>query len=139
MGPIVLRQGGTGVPIGGFILAQIAELWALWKENTKLRGKPGTRTGFQDAWNAVLSATHYPFPPEVNQPVCSQVVDVEGPCEPPYAKQGLGDCSVQWPFPISCGGGANRFHYVSLDWQHYAYIAEMWPDGTDTGTTFGFG
>ena len=35
----VLQQGGSGVPIGGFISAQLAELWALWRENVKLRGK----------------------------------------------------------------------------------------------------
>ena len=29
---IVLQQGSSGVSIGGFLSAQLTELWALWKE-----------------------------------------------------------------------------------------------------------
>ena len=32
MGPIILKQGANGVPIGGFVLAQLAELWAMWRD-----------------------------------------------------------------------------------------------------------
>ena len=32
LGPLVLRQGLKGVPIGGFLSAQLAELWCLWQE-----------------------------------------------------------------------------------------------------------
>ena len=35
---IVLQQGSSGVPIGGFLSAQLAELWALWKEVLTLGG-----------------------------------------------------------------------------------------------------
>ena len=35
---IVLQQGASGVPIGGFLSAQLAELWALWKEVLALGG-----------------------------------------------------------------------------------------------------
>ena len=31
-GAVVLQQNGKGVPIGGFISAQAAELRAMWKE-----------------------------------------------------------------------------------------------------------
>ena len=32
LGPLILQQGSNGVPIGGFISAQIAEIWAMWRE-----------------------------------------------------------------------------------------------------------
>ena len=32
-GGVVVAQGGKGVPIGGFISAQAAELWAMWREH----------------------------------------------------------------------------------------------------------
>ena len=32
LGPVILSQGDKGVPIGGFLSAQISELWALWRE-----------------------------------------------------------------------------------------------------------
>ena len=35
---IVLQQGSSGVPIGRFPGAQLAELWALWKEVLALGG-----------------------------------------------------------------------------------------------------
>ena len=51
---LVLQQGGSGVPIGGFISAQLAELWALWRENVKLRGEDAVRQGFESDWNRAL-------------------------------------------------------------------------------------
>ena len=51
---LVLQQGGAGVPIGGFIFAQLGELWALWRENVKLRGEDGVRQGFENDWNRAL-------------------------------------------------------------------------------------
>ena len=33
IGGIILAQGAKGVPIGGFISAQLAEIWAVWKEH----------------------------------------------------------------------------------------------------------
>ena len=38
IGPIILCQGARGIPIGGFLSAQIAEIWACWKEFTGLFG-----------------------------------------------------------------------------------------------------
>ena len=32
LGPLILRQGLKEVPIGGFVSAQLAELWCLWRE-----------------------------------------------------------------------------------------------------------
>ena len=32
MGPLIMHQGAKGVPIGGFVSAQIAEFWAMWRE-----------------------------------------------------------------------------------------------------------
>ena len=52
---LVLQEIGSGVPIGGFISAQLAELWALWRENVKLRGEDAVRQGFESDWNR---ATH---------------------------------------------------------------------------------
>ena len=51
---LVLQQGGSGVPIRGFISAQLAELWALWRENVKLRGEDAVRQGFENDWNRAL-------------------------------------------------------------------------------------
>ena len=51
---LVLQQGGAGVPIRGFISAQPAELWALWRENVKLRGEETVRQGFESDWNRAL-------------------------------------------------------------------------------------
>ena len=36
IGPLILSQGDKGVPIGGFISAQIAEIWAAWRESLSL-------------------------------------------------------------------------------------------------------
>ena len=35
---VVLQQGTSGVPIGGFLSARLAELWCLWKEVLALNG-----------------------------------------------------------------------------------------------------
>ena len=35
---VVLQQGAKGVPIGGFLLAQLAEIWVMRKESTLLFG-----------------------------------------------------------------------------------------------------
>ena len=32
IGPLIMHQGAKGVPIGGFVSAPIAELWAMWRE-----------------------------------------------------------------------------------------------------------
>ena len=32
LGQLIRRQGVRGVPIGGFISAQLAEIWAAWRE-----------------------------------------------------------------------------------------------------------
>ena len=31
IGPLIMHQGAKGVPIGGFVSAHIAELWAMWR------------------------------------------------------------------------------------------------------------
>ena len=38
VGAIILCQGARGIPIGGFLSAQIAEIWACWKEYTGFFG-----------------------------------------------------------------------------------------------------
>ena len=40
LGGLILKQGRKGVPIGGFLSAQLAELWALWREYVHLSGHP---------------------------------------------------------------------------------------------------
>ena len=44
------------MPIGGFISAQLAELWALWKEHTQLMGQPKVRESFEENWNKAMQA-----------------------------------------------------------------------------------
>ena len=39
VGSLILCQGARGIPIGGFLSAQIAEIWACWKEFTSLFGE----------------------------------------------------------------------------------------------------
>ena len=50
---IVLQQGSSGVPIGGFLSAQLAELWALWKEVLALGGGTPSRST-ECTWNTAL-------------------------------------------------------------------------------------
>ena len=33
IGPLIMHQGAKGVPIGGFVSALMAELWAMWRES----------------------------------------------------------------------------------------------------------
>ena len=51
-GPVILRQGLRGVPIGGFISAQLAEIWAIWREVTALHGEQVPQT-IQDIHSAI--------------------------------------------------------------------------------------
>ena len=39
VGPIMLSQGAKAIPIGGFLSAQMAEIWACWREFTTLFGE----------------------------------------------------------------------------------------------------
>ena len=39
LGELILQQGLKGVPIGGFLSAQLAEIWATWREAMFLFGK----------------------------------------------------------------------------------------------------
>ena len=52
-GAVILQQNGKGVPIGGFISAQAAELWAMWKE-ARLTSEE-SRSALTSEWNAVLA------------------------------------------------------------------------------------
>ena len=52
-GAVVLQQNGKGVPIGGFISAQAAELRAMWKE-ARLTSEE-SRSALTSEWNAVLA------------------------------------------------------------------------------------
>ena len=48
----MLAQGGKGIPIGGFISAQAAELWAMWRER-HLFDSASTGSA-QEAWQPVV-------------------------------------------------------------------------------------
>ena len=37
MGPLIMLQGTTGIPIGGFLSARPTELWCIWREVTAMR------------------------------------------------------------------------------------------------------
>ena len=39
MGPLVLLQGTTGIPIGGLLSAQLTALWCIWREVTTMQRK----------------------------------------------------------------------------------------------------
>ena len=36
VGPLVLLHGTTGIPMGGFLGAQLTELWCIWREVTTM-------------------------------------------------------------------------------------------------------
>ena len=38
LGPLVMCKGEKGVPIGGFLSAQMSEMWCLWREALYLFG-----------------------------------------------------------------------------------------------------
>ena len=38
IGELIIQQGLKGVPIGGYLSAQLAEIWATWRESTFLYG-----------------------------------------------------------------------------------------------------
>ena len=59
---LILRQGGSGVPIGGFISTKLAELWALWRENRQLQGEVEDRNSFESAWNDAMYSQETVFP-----------------------------------------------------------------------------
>ena len=50
LGPLVMCQGGKGVPIGGFLSAQISEIWCLWRAALYLFGdcRPQVMTAWCD-------------------------------------------------------------------------------------------
>ena len=54
LGNLILKQGVKGVPIGGFLSAQLAELWAIWREEMTLFGH--LRGATEDATNRELAA-----------------------------------------------------------------------------------
>ena len=37
MGPLIMLQGTTGIPVGAFLSAQLTELWCIWREVTPMR------------------------------------------------------------------------------------------------------
>jgi len=39
LGPLILQQGRKRVPIGGYLSAQLAEIWAMWREDSTLGSK----------------------------------------------------------------------------------------------------
>ena len=44
MGPLIMLQGTAGIPIGGFLSAQLTELWCIWREVTTMRGDCRVKT-----------------------------------------------------------------------------------------------
>ena len=84
-GGVVLAQGGKGVPIGGFISAQAAELWAMWRERHLLDLSDSASTGLaQEAWQSVVdnppAAWSELCPPYLPARPPAQVV-LTGPCD----------------------------------------------------------
>ena len=65
-GPLILRQGLRGVPIGGFISTQLAEIWSIWREVRALQGEHSAVQ--QPPKEFVDSRKPQDLPPEV---VCS--------------------------------------------------------------------
>ena len=56
-GNLILSRGRKGVPIGGFLSAQLAEIWCSWKEAMCLFGKERAKVEC-----AVTAALHSSFP-----------------------------------------------------------------------------
>ena len=56
-GNLILSQGRNGVPIGGFLSAQLAEIWCSWKEATCLFDKERVK-----AENTIAVSLHSSFP-----------------------------------------------------------------------------
>ena len=54
LGPLILEQGSSGVPIGGCLSAPKSELWAMWREHMSLSEQTET---FQQEWQEALDAT----------------------------------------------------------------------------------
>ena len=52
LGPFILEQGSSGVPIGCCLSAPKSELWAMWREHMALSEKTDT---FQQEWQDALN------------------------------------------------------------------------------------
>ena len=59
MGPLIMLQGTTGIPIGGFLSAQLTELWCIWREVTAMRRDCRVKT--EQAF-AVHCTDHFALP-----------------------------------------------------------------------------
>ena len=53
-GGVILAQGGKGVPIGGFISAQAAEIWAIWKDHCVFSDEH--RSAATSRWQHIIDA-----------------------------------------------------------------------------------
>ena len=69
-GGVILAQGGKGVPIGGFISAQAAEIWAIWKEHCVFSDQH--RSEATTRWQQIIDAPPKEWedlsPPTVRMP-----------------------------------------------------------------------
>ena len=64
LGPLILRQGLKGIPIGGFLSAQLAEIWSIWREVANLYGEQkGTAESWVNDGLRTLGQTQSSTPP----------------------------------------------------------------------------
>ena len=79
VGQRILKEGRKVVPIGGFVSAQLAELWALWREHENLSetscDQTGTRVNEQVRANPRDKGTDLLLPPPPHWPSLSLTGD----------------------------------------------------------------
>ena len=82
-GPFVLPQGDKGVPIGGFLSAQLSELWALWRE-WRFVFRPACVSACA-VWAAILQPFSHAEYPDTPPPSLSLVGDSDFTLSPHVA------------------------------------------------------
>ena len=76
---LILKQGRKGAPIEGFLSAQLANLWALWREHESLSGdlcdQTATQVNEQVRANPRDKSTALVLPPPLHWPSLSLIGD----------------------------------------------------------------